>query len=596
MNILGLKILRHDPGAALISGDRVVAISEERLNRIKHSTEVFPSLAIDYCLNTLSLSDKDIDLIVIDLVGREGQERVREIFHEKTNGRFVGKEICFINHQDAHAASAFYASPFSEAAVLVYDGAGQRHKLHLGVYATESESLYYATDKDGMTLLQKSAHLRRGSQFPYTSGIGKLYTHFSDFYLGFGPFNEGKMMGLAPYGNNSFLKQYPFERWFTERQGAIVCNSNIIAPKSTLTLAPLGKNTVARIRRRTRSVVNRFISRAFFKLNSDIYVDAHVFEPIRLNKPPRTKNIELPDQYYTNIAYALQKVLEEVAYLWGIKLKKITRSENLCVAGGVGLNIDANRNFLDRVGFKEIFIQPAASDTGIPLGCALWGAHVVKKLPRSYRMNHAYLGREYTEQDILAALQKEREHIEMVKSADIATDTARLIAQGKIIGWFQGASEYGPRALGHRSILCDARHPDMKDILNNRVKHRESWRPFATSILKERCTDYFDLAYESPFMLLTGNLRADKKGSLPSVTHADNTSRIQTVTKEDNGIYYDLISAFYKETGTPLLLNTSFNLGGEPIVETPWDALHTFLRTDMDYLVLGDYLVRKITT
>ena len=282
-----------------------------------------------------------------------------------------------------------------------------------------------------------------------------------------------------------------------------------------------------------------------------------------------------------------------VAVEWGKQLKNATRAENLCVAGGVGLNIDANKRFIDDVGFKRVFIQPAASDAGIPLGCALWGWHVIAQKPRFWHMQSASLGRSYSEKEIISACDQVKDRIIVKKFPKIAEEAARLLAEGKIIGWFQGGSEYGPRALGNRSILCDPRPNNMKDILNIRVKHREAWRPFAASILREHLSEWFEFDAESPFMLLAVNVRPEKRGQIPAVVHVDGTTRVQTVTAGANGRYYDLIKAFHRMTGIPLLLNTSFNDSGEPIVETPEEAISDLVKTDIDYLVIGDYVITK---
>jgi carbamoyltransferase len=345
-----------------------------------------------------------------------------------------------------------------------------------------------------------------------------------------------------------------------------------------------------RLKRFARPIIYRALRRFY---SAEMFSEPAALPPIRLPRPARTKEDKLPDRYYSSVAYAVQKILEMVACRLGAKLRSITGSENLCVAGGVGLNIDANSKFITDVGFKRIFIQPGASDAGIPLGAALWGCHMILGMPRFYEMKSASLGRSYGGREIEDAIEAEKDRIEVRKSKDVAKETARFLADGKIVGWFYGGSEYGPRALGNRSILCDARGPSMKDTVNNRVKHREPWRPFAASVLKEDAPEWFNLPDDSPFMLLVADVRADKRPLIPAVVHVDGTCRIQTVTKTENGRYYDLLSEFRKLTGTPLILDTSFNLSGEPIVETPADALTSFLATDMDYLVLEEYIITK---
>lgn len=595
MNVLGLKITSHDTGAALIAGHKIVAIAEERLNRVKHSYDMFPRQAIAYCLQALGVAATEIDLVVIDQVGLRSEINMREIFLRETKGAFSRAQIHIINHHDAHAASAFFASPFAESAILVYDGAGEKFATHLGVAAVETETLYRGVG-NRIYPFQKTLHLRDKKHFPFTFGIGKLYAFLSQFYLGFGVYNEGKMMGLAPYGDDSLLKQIPIDHWCRDMQGYIVCNARIHIPARPLGARAASlfdfKTLPQKIYLRVVLAAKSLMQKAAFALNKK-YLAAPVFDPITLPRPARTATDTLPDRYYASVAYAGQKILEHIAILWGEKLKAITQSNNLCVSGGVGLNIDANKNFLDRVGFKDIFIQPGCSDAGVALGCALYGYHTILDQPRFYTMRSAALGRPYAEQEVLGAIEKRKDEIIVEKYADPAAEAARLVSEGNIIGWFYAGSEYGPRALGHRSILCDARRPEMADVLNNKVKHREPWRPFAASVLLEDVNIYFELDRESPFMLLAAPVRPAWRTKIPAVTHIDNTSRIQTVTHEHNGRYYDLIAAFKKITGVGLILDTSFNLGGEPIVETPDDALACFLNTQMDYLVLEQYLIRK---
>lgn len=593
MNILGLKIVSHDTGAALISNEGIVAIAEERLNRVKHSFDMFPKLSIEYCLKHFNLKPKDIDLVVIDQTDLRSVVKTEEIFRRHTNGTFSNVRVVVINHHLAHAASAFYCSPFQKSAVLVSDGAGEKFKMRSGIYGAETETLYQASGTK-IEEIKKTLHIREGKFFPYTFGIGKLYSFFSDVYLGFGKYNEGKMMGLAPYGDDSFLKQFPVGNFMKEVDGVLYCNSRVVYPHriTTQNLSParifywlLYKT---RIFFKKMNVVARISSRGTEEVGSKI------FKTVTLPKPPRDKSGKLPDSYYASVAYAAQYIFERFSVALASQLKKITGSSVLCVAGGCGLNIDANMKFLTECRYDDVFIQPGCSDTGIALGCALYGYHSVFEKERFYEMKNASLGRPYTEEEVVLALDKFKNKVVFKKSSNVAKETAQFIAEGKIIGWVQGGSEYGPRALGNRSIIVDARDKEMKNTLNNRVKHREAWRPFAASVLRENVNDYFELDRESPFMLLAAPVREDKKSIIPSVVHVDGTCRIQTVTKEANGSYYELIRAFGEITGVPLVLNTSFNLGGDPIVETPEDALDTFTRTDIDYLIIEDYIIGKI--
>lgn len=600
MNVLGIKILGHEPGAALISDGRIVAISEERLNRIKHSFEIFPERSIPYCLEALGVKPEEVDLVVLEQVGARWRIPIKEMFLSHVGNRFPNARIEIINHHDAHAASAFFCSPFEEAAILVYDGAGESYRTHLGVTVIETETLYRGSGTRFFEI-RKTLHLRQGKSNPYTQGIGKLYSDIT-YYLGFDKYEEGKTMGLAPYGGDSLLQALPMESWLRDENGYVLCNASPSYPPRPLAVRMRKRKdlweAVTAARGLLRMKIRRRIRPLFFKwggaYSRDMFAEPAIFPALRLPRPPRDpKSDGLPDDYYASVAYAVQKVLEEFAYRIGTKLKEVTGSENLCVAGGVGLNIDANKNFLDRVGFKRIFVQPAASDAGIGLGCALWGWHVALDQPRFWQMRSASLGRLYTDAEITAAIEKRKNEIDVKKSPDIAAEAARLIADGNIIGWFYGGSEYGPRALGNRSILCDARNPEMKDIVNKKVKHRELWRPFAASVLRERQREWFELEPESPFMLLAVPVVEAKRKIVPSIVHVDGTCRIQSVTKDANRRYYDLIAAFSALTSVPLILNTSFNLAGEPIVETPEEALNCFLKTEMDYLVLEEYIISK---
>ncbi len=405
-------------------------------------------------------------------------------------------------------------------------------------------------------------------------------------------------MGLAAYGDDSLLKKFPLRMWITEHGEDVVCNARVY---------PNSQNVATKLKRNWKSIVpavlykmkasSRQFRNGLLRVLAGVdpaRVGPQIFPVIRLPQAAR-KNEKLPDTYYASVAYLAQQVFEHAAAILGRKLQAITGMESLCVAGGCGLNIDANARFLSAEGggFKNLFVQPAASDAGIPLGAALYGYHVILGKPREWEMQSAALGRPYTYKEIDAAIEKIKDKIVLKKSDDVCQDTARLIADGKIIGWFQGGSEYGPRALGNRSILCDARDPRAKDVLNERVKHREVWRPFAASVLEEKMRELFEIDVPSPFMLIAANVHKEKRSVIPSLVHKDGTCRLQSVTPRSNKKYYDLIKAYDTLTGVPAILNTSFNLAGDPIVETPTDALDTFLRTDIDYLILEDYVISK---
>ncbi len=558
MNILGIHTFGHDTGAALISEGRLLAIGEERLNRMKHSG-AFPHKSVRYLLEAANLKGiDDIDLVVgVTRVGKDGKNKENEMIRSGLG--YKGK-IHTISHHTAHAASAFYPSPFEEATIMVIDGLGsnaadmeQEAKVpfifrvidkKVRKHFEEVQSFYRGMDGRLHTI-------RKDYAMPgYSNGLGLLYMGTSVF-IGLGDFGSGKVMGLAPYGDRTDGR---FRRTFYEIVDGAV-------------LIPSEKNFVRHIDHFQRMY----------------YPDV----------PKRTKE-ELPDKVYTEIAFEVQDALEKALIEIANHLYRISPSKNLCYAGGVGLNSVANKKILDNTPFENIFIQPAACDTGIALGCALYGAHMLnQEASKRYRFKNAYLGRAYDEGEILTAL-KDTANIKFSKERDIVKKAAGLLAEGKILGWFEGGSEIGPRALGHRSIICDPGRPDMKDVLNAKVKHREGFRPFAPSVLKEYAADFFDLTCESPYMLLIAKVKQDKQRIVPAITHVDGTARVQTVTKEDNGRYYELIEAFYKISGVPVILNTSFNIAGEPIVETPADALRCFMSTEMDYLVVEDYLIEAV--
>ncbi|RJQ32470.1 hypothetical protein C4572_01025 [Candidatus Parcubacteria bacterium] len=604
LNILGLKIKGHNTGASLIYGDKIMAISEERLDRIKNSPNVFPSLSIEYCLKGANLSAEDIDLVVIDQIDRKNVYDMENIFTAFYGDKFKNSKIKIINHHLAHAASAFFASPFDEAAIMVIDGSGEKISTHLGTDVMETDT-YYRGIGNEICEIQKTAHKRDGSNFPLTFGVGKLYSFLTETYIDLGRYNEGKMMGLASYGKGLLKEKFPLDLWYKETSGGhFLCNAKILYPKiSTLNkinkiITNPGKILVSG-RVYLKGKINKLKRGTFFSQFKQKTENGKIFLPINLQKPPRSKEYKLPDDYYTEMAWIGQKVLEEIFIKASRRLNFITGSENLCLAGGVALNGVSNNKILEDGKFKKLFIQPASSDTGIPLGCALWGYHCFyKKEGRPFAMGHAHLGKKYADKEIFELIKKTA-GINFYRSEDIAKETARLIDGGNVVGWFFNSSEYGPRALGARSILGDPRNPRMKDILNAKVKHREWWRPFAASVLEDKASDYFEIKHESPFMLFVPKIKKDKLPLIPSLVHVDETCRIQTVSAEHNGLYYNLINEFYNLTGVPLLINTSFNDAGEPIIETPNDAMRCFLGTEMDYLIfaendgIGGYVVKK---
>ncbi len=555
MNILGIHTFGHDTGAALISGGRLLAISEERLNRQKHSGS-FPHISVQYLLKAASLNNiSDIDLIVgVTRIGKDGNNKEIEMICSELG--YKGK-IHTISHHTAHAASAFYPSPFEEAAVMVVDGLGSNASdvdngskipFLFRVIDKKTQKKFEEVQSFYRAINGKINTIRKDYAMPgFSNGLGLLYMGTSVF-VGFGDFGSGKVMGLAPYGENTHRRYH--RKFYEIVDGAV--------------LIPSEKNFVRHIDH---------------------------FQKMYYPDIPNRKKGKLPDEVYTAITFEVQDALEKALIEIACHLYNISPSKNLCYAGGVALNSVANKKILDNTPFENIFVQPAACDTGIPMGCALYGAHMLNnEEPKKYKFRNAYTGKQYSEEEILEALNN-TPRIKFTREQNVAKKAAKLLSEGKILGWFEGRSEIGPRALGHRSIICDASKPDMKDVLNARVKHREAFRPFAPSILKEYASDYFELSCESPYMLLIAKVNEDKKKIVPSITHVDGTARVQTVTREENGRFYDLIEEFHKITNIPVILNTSFNIAGEPIVETPADALRCFMSTEIDYLIIEDYFI-----
>lgn len=562
MYILGLNYPGHDTAAALVKdGKLICAVEEERLSRRKHTKE-FPEMAIKFCLEKEKISINDLDAIVIGIIPWR-MYTDKFIFHtlryfpkslalafqerhyykpyfeaEKEVRKITGfkNKIKFINHHDAHMASSYYLSPFNHSAIMSIDGLGEYESTVCGV-------------GEGNRIMR-----RYKKYFPHS--IGLLYAAVTH-YLGF-RFNsdEGKVMGLAPYGDPSvYYEQF----------------------KDILKLKPNGNYQLNL----------KYFS---FPFKRDRWVSD---EFIRVFGPMREKDEELT-QKHKDIAAALQLILEEGVIHIANHLYKLTKIENICLAGGVALNCVANGKIMKETPFKNVFVQPAAGDAGVAIGAALHYYYTDIKYGNGAPHPHlksTYLGPEFSEEACLSAVNKRG--LKYKHSEDITGDAAKLLADGKILGWFQGATEFGPRALGNRSIITAPYPAEMKDVLNSKVKHREGFRPFAPSVLYEKCAEYFDCDFESPYMLLVYNVHPQKIEKVAATAHVDGTGRVQTVTKDSNPLYYDLIRKFGEITGTPLILNTSFNVRGEPIVCTPENAINCFMSTKMDYLVLRDLLISK---
>ena len=547
--VLGIQCFANqDSGACIVrfSTDGkildFIAISEERLIRKKYPY-TFPIHSIGYCMDHYGLVNlSEIDLLVTDNIRINRwffsgpAYNISEFDYLKTKFAFDPRKIISIGHHLAHASSVYYTSNFEDAGILIIDGNG-----------SDLETTSYFLGKNDSIKLIESYKAR---------GIGDVYSAVTKWILNLGTGGEGKTMGLAPYG----------EKY----------------------------KTVLNFEKKLEGVKNNFSNFMRRMPYSDVLnqIDPkHKINPIKEKYLKCEKKDELLNPYFSRVAYDVQNETEEVMSHLGNDLYNKINSKNICVAGGVALNSVANKIMFDKTNFENIFVFPACSDAGIPFGLALWGYYNSEKfenIPKKrLEFENAYTGKEYSDEDVLVMLKK----YEIPFKKTDTNEVSQLISDGKIIGWFQGGSEYGPRALGHRSILADSRREEMKDILNHKVKHRESFRPFAPAVLAEFCNEYFDIDCESPYMLLVAKVK--KPDLIPAITHVDGTARVQTVTKNANGIFYDLINDFYKKTNVPVILNTSFNDAGEPIVETPEDATYCFLNTEMDYLVLNNYILNS---
>jgi carbamoyltransferase len=443
--------------------------------------------------------------------------------------------IVHVGHHDAHAASAFYASPFEEAAVLTLDRGGE----------WLSTTLQHG----------RGTRLRRLAVVRNPHSLGEMYSAITS-YLGFETnADEGKVMGLAPYGRGTLV---PELRKLVRR-----------TPDGLFRADLSWFDYQREYLREDAGVSHRFLARY---------------------GPPRVREQAFTD-VHLDLARAAQAVLEEVAIHVARSLQRRTEARNLCLAGGVALNSVMNTRLLRSAGFERIFVQPVASDAGNALGAALWAWHQRLGHPRGQAMTHAYWGAEYAEPDFHRALAVRGLPARLVN--DPPSEAARLLAEGKVVGWFQGRAEVGPRALGARSILADPRQARMRDLVNARVKRREWFRPFAPSVLHERGADWFHGWEPNPFMLLVQPVRTDRRAAIPAVTHVDGSARVQSVHAHHNPGFHALISHFEHRTGVPVVLNTSLNLRGEPIVHRPAEAIDDFLTSEMDALFLGRLLVEK---
>ncbi|MFC1590926.1 carbamoyltransferase [Thermodesulfobacteriota bacterium] len=499
---------------------------------------------IDYTLETGGVDISDVDTVTYSY---RYNENVKKYFAEKNrNIEFVVPE-----HHLAHACQAYLPSPFDEAAIMVVDGQG----VPLARKGGDQMSGCLAYGKgDAIDMLW---------EFPVRQSLGGLYSYITKI-CGFKTNEECKTMGLASYGGMEYFDRLKKEIKYE------ACELDL------------------------RSIVRSLKSGTLPE--KQLYSFGRV-ESLLREYAPRAKDGEYSDMY-TGIAQAGQKIAEEVMIYMADWLYEKTGSKNLCIAGGVGLNCVANYQVLSKTKFENIFVYPNAGDNGLPVGQSLYAYTMLAGKPRAYAATHDYLGKQYTREEVRSAVDNYRGRddvsiVEFQNIEELYDVMAQRIAAGDITSWWQGRSEFGPRALGNRSILADPRNKDMKDILNSRVKFREGFRPFTPSVLKEHSGEYFSLDTESPYMLLAPYVKPGKGEVVPAITHVDNTARVQTVDREINERYYDLIQTFKKLTGIPLLLNTSFNVAGEPIVETPEDAIKCFLSTDIDVLGIDHFFLSK---
>jgi carbamoyltransferase len=570
--VLGLNAYHGDAAAALvIDGQLVAAAEEERFTRLKHCAG-FPAQAAAWCLADAGLGPGDLTHVAIARNPRANAGRkvawmlrhqmkigalrqrlanaarvaqLRTLFAEalEIDPDDLSARFHQVEHHQAHVASAFFVSPFEHAAVLSVDGFGDFTSTML---ATGEGSRFRVLDR---------------VSFPHSLGL--FYTALSQ-WLGFTSYgDEGKVMGLACFGRPRFvdeLSQMVMIEDGTFRLGLeYFCHQagvHMTWSEGTPTLGQLYSQRV---------------------------VD--VLGPARV---PRSGLSE----HYVDVAASMQVILEEGYLALARALAEKTGETRLCIAGGVGLNALANARVLRETPFEQLFVQPAAGDAGTAVGAAYWVWNQLLGEPRGFVMDHAFTGPAYSDEECAAALSDAGVASERLSDEDLVAHTAAHIAGGDVVGWFQGRMEFGPRALGNRSILADPRRADMKDVLNERVKHREAFRPFAPSILAEATHDWYEQDHPSPYMVLVYRTRSDKRDLIPAVNHVDDTGRLQTVTREANPRYWLLIKEFERLTGVPIILNTSFN-DSEPIVMTPEDAIDTYRKTRMDVLVLGNHVVRR---
>ena len=567
--VLGLNTYDHDVSACLLrDGAIAFAIAKERITRAKHASGFYKEV-IEYCLEAEGITLDDVDLIVRNCYVLPVPEMEERLVYFDAPGflpefergdaakhpLYLSRQgkVVTISHHLAHAYSAFAASPFDEGVVMIVDGVGSYRSDVMESFpstdtatplARESES-YYKFSGSRLECLKKVwMEPDRGflsDEFYNMPGLGALYSRASTYI--FGDWNKcGELMGLAPYGRREQVKHL-----------LELDNGKLNVPHWTIDLK-----------------------------------QPYVMDGSNWERSPAMRHWE-------DLAWRVQDDTENVLLARARWLRETTGAKNLCLAGGVALNCVANGRVAREAGFDNVWIQPAAGDDGIAIGCALYGWIEILKQRRGFVMDHSYVGKTYSDQEVANSLQKflVRIQVDAKRSDNVCRDTAKLLADQRVIGWFQGASEFGPRALGNRSLLADPRKPEMKDILNSRVKHRQAFRPFAPIVLAERMKEIFEGDEDSPFMLIAKPVRPEWRDKIPAIVHVDGTARIQTVREATNPMLYRLLREFDALTGVPVLVNTSFNIKGEPIVETPGDAVNCFLNTGIDNLVMHDTVVSK---
>ncbi len=559
--VLGLSCFYHDSAAALLKDGVVVAAGqEERFSRKRHDSG-FPQKAIQYVLHEAGITPERIDAVGFYDKPLLKFERMLSTYvatfprsfgsfrkamplwlHEKLWVPSIIRKslkpykgpILFAEHHMSHAASCFLPSPFEEAAILTVDGVGE--------WATASFGVGRGSD---ITLFKEI-------RFPHSLGL--LYSAFT-YYLGFKVNSaEYKVMGLAPYGKPVHFERIMRDMVQLNEDGSFKLNMKYFSYDYGL--------------RMTNAAFDEFFG-----------------------GPPRKAETWMTEREF-DIAASVQKVCEEVVLKMVRHLHQETGLDRLCMAGGVALNCVANGRVIRETKVKQLWVQPAAGDAGGAVGVAHYIYNTLHKRPRASAWTHAYLGPEFKDAEIARFLDEAGARYETLSDTELVKRTARLISETMVIGWFQGRMEFGPRALGGRSILADPRDAKMRDTLNKKIKFREGFRPFAPSVLLDKASEWFEIDCDSPYMLLVAQVREGKR-TIPSVTHVDNSARLQTVTRAEAPLYYDLIAEFERLTGVPILINTSFNVRGEPIVCTPRDAYLCFMRTNMDHLVLGHHLLDK---